>query len=85
MPKKKYKITKDALISVNEPVEAYVRDAGRRVTTSEKWSPNAPFYCTQEEFLEHIHQIEQSEFTSLEEANKEFEAWKKEYLANRLK
>ncbi|MDR0437722.1 MAG: hypothetical protein LBH22_05405 [Bacteroidales bacterium] len=48
-----------------------------------KWNPNVPFHCTQEEFLEHIREIEQGEFTPLEEALEEFEVWRKEYLAKR--
>jgi len=47
------------------------------------WNPNVPFIGTQEEWWEHFHQIEKGEFTPLKEANKEFEAWKKKYLANR--
>ena len=54
-------------------------------TVSTKWNPNVPFHCTQEEFLERIHSIEAGEFTPWEEAEKEFEAWKKEYLASRMK
>ena len=54
-------------------------------SVSTKWNPNVPFHCTQEEFLEHIRQIEAGNFTPWEEAEKEFELWKKEYLANRSK
>jgi hypothetical protein len=50
-----------------------------------KWNPNVPFHCTQEEFEERIRSIEQGNFTSLEEGLKKHKAWKKEYLANRLK
>ena len=52
---------------------------------SKKWNPNVPIHCTQEEFAEYIHNIERGNFTPLKEAKKELEAWKKEYLANRLK
>ena len=85
MPRKIYKINEDAPMTVSEPAVAYGRDVTYNVSASEKWNPNVPFHCTQEEFLEHIHRIEQGNFTPLEEANKEFEAWKKEYLASRLK
>jgi hypothetical protein len=53
-------------------------------TSSNKWNPNVPFTCTQEEFWEHIHQIEQGEFMTIEEADKEFELWEKELLVSRM-
>jgi hypothetical protein len=52
---------------------------------SNNWNPNVPFCGTQEEWWDHFHRIEEGHFMSLEDANKEFEAWKKEYLASRLK
>ena len=54
------------------------------VSTSKKWNPNVPFHCTQEEFTEHIHSIERGNFMTIEEADKKFEAWKKEFLASRI-
>ena len=54
-------------------------------STFGKWNPNVPFHCTQEEFLEHIHRIEQGEFMSWEECKKRINEWEKEYLAKRLK
>jgi hypothetical protein len=42
------------------------------------------FNGTQEEFLEHIHRIEEGEFMTIEEADKKFEAWKKKFLASRM-
>ena len=51
------------------------------VSSSDKWNPNVPFHCTQEEFLEHIHSIEQGEFISLEEHQRRLDTWWK----NRLK
>ncbi|MCL2417419.1 MAG: hypothetical protein FWD02_05740 [Bacteroidales bacterium] len=82
MPKKPYKFTEDAdtPLTVNEPAFAY-EVANTKVSSSEKWNPNVPFHCTQEEFLEHIHSIEQGNFTPWEEAKKELEAWRKERLA----
>jgi hypothetical protein len=65
---------------VSETAVAY-----QKKNTSNKWNPNVPFHGMQEEWWEHFHRIEKSRFTPLEEANKEFEDWKKEYLANRLK
>ena len=48
-------------------------------------NPNIPFQATQEEWWEHIHSIEEGNFTQLEEANREFDIWRKEYLASQLK
>lgn len=45
-----------------------------------KWNPNKPFHGTQEEWSEHFHEIEKGEFISLEEANKQFEEWKEQFL-----
>ena len=53
-------------------------------STFGKWNPNVPFHCTQEEFIAHIRSIEQGEFTPWEEAEREFEQWKREFLASRL-
>ena len=62
------------------------QDVGRRTkSSSNRWNPNVPFHCTQEEFLEHIHSIEAGEFMTLEEFKSRHEAWKKEYLASKLK
>jgi hypothetical protein len=57
----------------------------RNVSTSDKWNPNVPFHCTQEEFLEHIHEIEAGNFMTLEEFKSKHEVWKKKYLASKLK
>ena len=78
MPKKSYKMPEETPVNVNEPAIAYSTTAS---VVADKWNPNVPFHCTQEEFLEHIHSIEQGNFTPLEEANREFELWRKEYLA----
>ena len=53
-------------------------------STSGKWNPNVPFHCTQEEFEEHIHSIEQGNFVSWEEHQKKFYAWKEKFLASRI-
>jgi hypothetical protein len=79
-----YQIPKNELPTVSEPAVAYGRDATHCVSTPEKWNPNVPFHGTQEEWWEHFHRIEQGEFMSIEEADKEFNAWKKEYLASRM-
>jgi len=58
------------------------------VPTSNKWNPNVPFHCSQEEFLEHIRSIEkgieEGKFSTAEEHKKKHERWKKEYLASRI-
>ena len=53
-----------------------------RFSGSDKWNPNRPAQFTQEEFLEHIHEIEKGPFTPLDIANREFEEWKVEFLRN---
>ena len=55
------------------------------VSVSNKINPNFPFEVTQEEFIAHIRRIERGDFTPLEEANREFEEWRKEYHAKRSK
>ena len=55
------------------------------VSVSNKINPNFPFEVTQEEFIAHIRRIERGNFTPLEEANREFEEWRKEYHARRIK
>ena len=62
-----------------------MRHVSTDISSSSEWNPNVPFHGTQEEWWEHFHRIEIGNFTPLEEANKEFETWKKNYLANRLK
>jgi len=81
MTNKPYHITEDEPMTVCEPAEAY----RTKTSNSDRWNPNVPFHCTQEEFWEHIHEIEAGNFTPWEEAKKEFGAWKTQYLANRLK
>ena len=86
MSNKSYKIPKDAPNTVSEPATAYQRQPAITETpSSNDWNPNVPFRGTQEEWWEHFHRIEEGLFTPLEEANKEFDIWRKEYLASRLK
>jgi hypothetical protein len=85
MSNKPYQMPVDVQNTVNEPVVAYQRrPSSVRNSSSDKWNPNVPFHCTQEEFLEHIHRIEQGEFMTIEEADREFEAWRKDFLASRM-
>ena len=87
MRKKTYTTTEDTPITVREPAVAYGTMVAEP-SSSTKWNPNVPFHCTQEEFSEHIHSIEQSieqgEFMSLEEHQKRMDTWWKERFANRL-
>ena len=73
---------------VSEPAVAYQGNSARAVHTkysaSNRWNPNVPFHGTQEEWWEHFHNIEEGEFMTIEEADKKFETWKKEYLASRI-
>jgi len=80
MEKKLYENQENAPKCVGEPAVAY-----RNTSVGTSWNPNVPFVGTQEEWWEHFSRIEEGNFTPLKEANREFDAWKKEYLANRLK
>jgi hypothetical protein len=84
MPNKPYKNPENTPLIVSEPAVAYQRTVAE-TSYSNEWNPNVPVHATQEEWWEHFHRIEKGEFTPLEEANREFELWKKEYLASRLK
>jgi hypothetical protein len=83
MPRKPYKTSDNAPMVVGEPVTAYQK-VTVETSSSDGWNPNAPFRGTQEEWWEHFHRIEEGEFYTLEEADKEFEEWKKALLASRL-
>ncbi|MDR2970569.1 MAG: hypothetical protein LBU83_01375 [Bacteroidales bacterium] len=83
MQKKTYKIKEDKPTVVEESAIAY-QPKTIQTPTLDNWNPNIPFHGTQEEWWEHFHQIEEGEFMTLEEVNREFEIWKKEYLANRF-
>jgi hypothetical protein len=84
MPKKTYHIEDEAPTMLAEPAVAYGKCADRRVSTSNDWNPNVPLNCTQEEFLEHIHRIEQGNFMTIEEADIKFEVWRKDYLTSHM-
>lgn len=101
MERKSYPIAENEPITINEPTIAYhsrneptiAYHSGNEaavtyrndVSSSDNWNPNVPIHCTQKDFLEHIHHIEAGNFTPWEEAKKEFEAWKSQYLISRLK
>ena len=84
MPNKQYKTENNsAQYVVSEPAVAYRTKTTKAASTS-NWNPNVPFCGTQEEWWEHFHRIEEGEFCTAEEAEKEFELWKIEYLASRI-
>ena len=43
----------------------------------DKWNPNKPFHVTQEEFWEHIHEIERGPFIPVEECFNNIRTWLK--------
>ncbi|MCL2290111.1 MAG: hypothetical protein FWC34_05315 [Bacteroidetes bacterium] len=83
MSNKSYKILKDKPMTVDESAIAYKATIAETQFPNE-WNPNIPFHGTQEEWWEHFHRIEKESFYTIEEADKEFELWKKEYLASRM-
>ena len=94
MPKKPYNYTdaENEPMMLEEPALAYqTANHSDPITADISTSkgkfnnPNVPFHCTEEEFLAHIRSIEQGNFTPWEEAEKEFEQWKKAFLANRMR
>ena len=80
MPKQ-YKTKSNIPMVVSEPAVAY-RSKTNKVDSI---NPNVPFCGTQEEWWEHFHRIEEGNFIAWEEHQNKFNAWKKEYLANRMK
>jgi hypothetical protein len=83
MPNKSYKIATNTPETVSEPAVAY-RKAPAETSSPDSWNPNVPFHGTQEEWWEHIHQIEEGKFYTAEEHKKRFETWKKQFLASRM-
>jgi len=58
---------------------------GSKKSSSDQWNPNVPFIGTQEEWWEHFHQIEQGNFSTWEEHQKKFNAWKQEFLTDLMR
>ena len=97
MQTKTYHIPEDEPVAAAEPAVAYLFrdpvctgqvvarhdaiDAARHFSTG-SWGPNALFNGTQEEFLEHIHRIEEGNFITWEEHQNKFDTWRKNFLAN---
>jgi len=78
---KPYKQPKSEPILVNDPATVY-QTAASETASFDSWNPNVPFHGTQEEWWEHFHKIEEGHFSTWEEHQKKFNAWKKEYLAS---
>ena len=83
MLKKSYNTSQNAPKAIGEAAVAYRADAVNSLST-EGWNPNTPFHGTQEEWWEHIRQIEVGEFMTIEQADREFDLWKKKYLASHI-
>ncbi|GHT65042.1 hypothetical protein FACS189451_12750 [Bacteroidia bacterium] len=66
-----------------EPAVAYQRT--EPIAKAVDWNPNYPVQATQEEWWEHIHQIEQGKFYTAEEYERIWEKHKREILANLMK
>jgi hypothetical protein len=81
MQNKSYRVSKETPTVVNEPAVAYRRTIVK-ASSSDEWNPNVPFHGTEEEWWEHFHRIEKGEFMTIEEADKEFEIWRKKLLAS---
>jgi len=84
MPKKIYQLHEDKSITADESALAY-QTRTRETSFSDEWNPNVPFHGTQLEWWKHFHTIEKGEFMSIEEADKEFEIWRKKFLSSRMK
>ena len=76
MKNKPYTFDELDSVCVKEPAVAYQRTIVR--------DPNVPFSGTQEDWWEHFMQIEKGQFYSLEQANRKFDIWRKDYLAKKL-
>ena len=82
MSKKSYKRSEKAAQAVGEPTVAYRKMESANAVD---WNPNTPVHATQEEWWEHIHEIEKGPFMSADEYKQKFNAWKKEFLASLMK
>jgi hypothetical protein len=83
MSNKHYQTPKKASETVAEPAVTYCKPADE-ISSPNSWNPNVPFTGAQEEWWDHFHRIEEGTFYTAEEHEKRFNAWKKEYLANRM-
>ena len=70
MQDKSYPIPVNTITSVGEPVVAYQKDS-----SFDHWNPNVPFNGTQEEWWEHFHCIENSQFYPVSEIHQRISLW----------
>ena len=76
MQRKSYKIRERTPETVCEPASAYQRrPATAEMPSSDKWNPNVPFHVTEEEWLEHIRQIEEGPFFPVSEVHQRISQW----------
>ena len=71
MAKKTYQTPENEPMPVGEPEAAY----RVKVSSSNSWNPNVPFHGTQEEWWEHIRQIEAGQFYPVFEAHQRISQW----------
>jgi len=81
MEKKPYQIHESTPMTVADPAVAYSAVAYETLPSS-SLNPNVPFHGTQEEWLEHFHRIEDGNFVTWEEHQKQFDTWKKQLFAS---
>jgi hypothetical protein len=76
MPKQ-YKQSDHKPTTVEEPAVAYHRmeSTDQKVSSTVDWNPNRPVHATQEEWWEHIHQIEEGEFYPISEVHQHISQW----------
>ena len=74
MLKKSYNTSQNAPKAIGEAAVAYRADAVNSLST-EGWNPNTPFHGTQEEWWEHIRQIENGAFSSVLEVHQRVAQW----------
>jgi len=76
MSKKSYKRSEEVSQVVGEPAIAYNRIESINAVD---WNPNVPVHATQEEWWEHIHEIEKGPFYPVDEVFQRMEQWLDNY------
>ena len=76
MSKKMYETPENTPKAISEPVTAYKQhQVSTGISSSDKWNPNVPFHVTEEEWMEHIRQIEAGPFSPAVEAHQRIAQW----------
>ena len=76
MPTNRYDILDAEPVVAGEPAVAYLRrDEFSTRSSTGCWGPNALFDGTQEDFLEHIHRIEEGDFFPVKEVHNRISQW----------